>query len=297
MESKTTNKKNLMFIAIGVLLFIAAFIYSYNIYKTEGEKRSVFVEKAPDGKTDYIEIFAYIVTVDPLKGELTVRLDFQPKGMLANEKGALNEDIDMYVNSLTGKQEHNFKKGKVINPIDVTLNLYDGLVTDYPNDKHKADLIVVTTTPQKPVKNEFGETEISESAIDNTINFSGSVTGYKIDAELEKENPDNTTELYIDVERAGSIKFFAVLVMIIMWVLITMLFLLIFDILVRGRKIEIAMFTFASAMLFAFPAFRNMMPLAPPIGAYPDYVAFFWAEGMAATTLVVLISTWFSRKN
>ena len=28
-----------------------------------------------------------------------------------------------------------------------------------------------------------------EIAIDNTINFSGSVTGYKIDAELEKNNP------------------------------------------------------------------------------------------------------------
>jgi hypothetical protein len=49
-------------------------------------------------------------------------------------------------------------------------------------------------------------------------------------------------------------------------------------------------------MLFAFPAFRNMMPLSPPIGAFPDYIAFFWAEGMAALTLVLLILTWFSRK-
>lgn len=297
MESKTTNKKNLIYIVIGMVLFAVAFIYSYNVYKYEGESRSVFVEKIQDGKTNYIEIMAYIVTIDPLKGELTVRMNFQPKGSIANENGVLNEEIDLYVNSLTGRQDYNFKKGKIINPIDVTLNLYDGLVTDYPFDSHKADLFVVTTSRNGQVKNEFGETESVEVSIDNTINFSGSVTGYKIDAELEKENPDNTTELYIDVERAGSIKFFAILVMIIMWVLIVMLFLLIFDILVRGRKIEIAMFTFASAMLFAFPAFRNMMPLAPPIGAYPDYIAFFWAEGMAAITLVVLISTWFSRKS
>ena len=39
-----------------------------------------------------------------------------------------------------------------------------------------------------------------------------------------------------------------------------------------------------------------MMPLSPPIGAFPDYLAFFWAEGMAAVTLVILISTWFKRK-
>lgn len=296
MEAETTNKKNLIFLIIGLLLFFVAFIYSYNIYKTEGEKRSVFVEKTPDGKTDFIEILAYIVSIDPIKGDMTVRLDFEPKGALANEKGMLNEEVNLYVNSLTGKQDYSFTKGKMINPIDVTLNLYDGLVTDYPFDKHKADLIVVTTSKQKHNNTEVNTEEDYDVSIDNIVNFSGSVTGYKIDAELEKSSPDNTTELYIDIARAGSAKFFSVLVMIIMWVLISMLFLLIFDILVRGRKIEIAMFTFASAMLFAFPAFRNMMPLSPPIGAFPDYVAFFWAEGMAALTLVVLILTWFKRQ-
>lgn len=296
MEEKTFNKKNLIFIAVGVIILLVAFIYSFNIYKSEGEKRSVFVEKAPDGKTDYIEIMAYIVSIDPIKGDMTVRLDFQPQGSLANDKGVLNEEIDMFVNSLTGKQEHTFPKGKTINALDVTLNLYDGLVTDYPFDIHKADLTIVTTSKQKHIKTENNSEGDEEIGIDNIVNFSGSVTGYKIDAELDKSTPDNMTELNIDIERAGSAKFFSVLVMIIMWVLILMLFLLMFDILVRGRKIEIAMFTFASAMLFAFPAFRNMMPLSPPIGAFPDYIAFFWAEGMAAVTLVVLISTWFSRK-
>ena len=296
MEEKTINKKNLILIISGIVIFFAAFIYSYNVYKSEGEKRSVFVEKTPEGRTDFLEIIAYIVSIDPIKGDMTVRLDFQPKGALANEKGVLNEEVDLFVNSLTGKQEHTFTKGKTINPIDVTLNLYDGLVTDYPFDKHKADLFVVTTSKQKHDKSEVSNEDEEDISIDNTVNFSGSVTGYKIDAELEKNSPDNTTELYIYIERAASAKFFSTLVMIIMWILILMLFLLVFDILVRGRKIEIAMFTFASAMLFAFPAFRNMMPLSPPIGAFPDYIAFFWAEGMAALTLVLLILTWFSRK-
>jgi Domain of unknown function (DUF4436) len=296
MEEKTINKKNVVFIVVGILLFFVAFIYSFNIYKSESEKRSVFVEKAPEGKSDFIEIMAYIVSIDPIKGDMTVRLDFQPKGSLANEKGVLNEEVDLFVNSLTGKQEHTFLKGKTINALDVTLNLYDGLVTDYPFDKHKADLTVVTTSKQKHNKTEINSEGDEEIGVDNIVNFSGSVTGYKIDAELEKNTPDNTTELNIDIQRAGSAKFFSVLVMIIMWILILMLFLLVFDILVRGRKIEIAMFTFASAMLFAFPAFRNMMPLSPPIGAFPDYLAFFWAEGMAAVTLVILISTWFKRK-
>ena len=49
METKTTNRKNLIFIAIGIVLFAIAFIYSYNVFKAEGESRSVFVEKIQDG--------------------------------------------------------------------------------------------------------------------------------------------------------------------------------------------------------------------------------------------------------
>ena len=80
MEERTTNKKNLIFIVIGIVLFFAAFIYSYNIYKTEGEKRSVFVEKIPEGKTDYIDIMGYIVTIDPLKGETYGQTGLSAKG-------------------------------------------------------------------------------------------------------------------------------------------------------------------------------------------------------------------------
>jgi hypothetical protein len=69
-----------------------------------------------------------------------------------------------------------------------------------------------------------------------------------------------------------------------------------YSVVLKGRKIEIAMFTFSSAMLFAFPAFRNMMPFAPPIGAFPDYVVFFLAEAVAALTLAGLILTWIIRK-
>jgi len=296
MEENKLNKRNLVFAVIGLVFFIIAFIWVFKIYLSESENRSVFVEAAPQNKTDYIEILAYIVTVDPIKGDMTVRLDFQPKGGLANDKGFLNEDIELYVNSSTGKQDYSFSKGKLMNPMDITLSFYNGLVTDYPFDSHKADLFVMTNAKPQKSKTENIAAEETEIPIENAVNFSGSVTGYKIDAALDEENGGNITSLNIEINRAGSTKFFAMFVIIVMWVLTLMLCLLLFNILVLGRKIEIAMFTFASAMIFAFPAFRNMMPLAPPIGAFPDFIAFFWAEGFAALTLVILISTWLVRK-
>ena len=295
METKETKEKKsgLIYILIAlIIVFIIAFVYVYNIYNKEGEKRSVFIE-TPSGKADHIQIFASLVSIDPVKGEMSVRLNFEPKGALADEKGYLKEEVNLFINCATGKQEFNFAKSKMINPIDVILNLYDGLVTDYPLDKHKSELVIETTTK---VKKDNASQETDIEGIDNTLNFSGSVAGYKISAEQDPDSKDFNTILNFQIERAESVRFFSFFVIVTMWLLIILLMALLFNIIVRKRKIEINMFTFSSAMIFAFPAFRNMMPYAPPIGAFPDYIAFFWAEAAAALTLSGLIITWILRK-
>ena len=292
MADTNKNLKNSVFIIIAIVVFIVAFIFVYNGYQKEGEKRSVFIE-TPTNNPDHIDIFAYIVSIDPIKGDMVVRMSFEPMGALANDRGFLNEEVELFINSVTGKQQYIFEKNKIINPIEVTLNLFDGLVSDYPLDKHKAELFIATSTK---IKMNGNPQETEDIALDNVLNFSGSVSGYKITAALDEESSESYTILNIDIARAGSVTFFSFFVIVVMWILIIMLMALIYTILVNGRKIEIAMFTFSSAMIFAFPAFRNIMPLAPPIGAFPDYIAFFWAEAAAAITLIVLILTWIIRK-
>ena len=52
------------------------------------------------------------------------------------------------------------------------------------------------------------------------------------------------------------------------------------------------MFSFLGALLFAFPAVRNAVPGSPPIGSFNDYLAFFWAEGLVAASLIAILFTW-----
>lgn len=292
MEENKTGKMNFIFPALAVIVFLVAFFIVFGIYRKEGEKRSVYVETSA-ANPDHIEIFANIVSIDAVKGEMTVRMNFEPKGSLANEKGLLNEDIDFFVNNSAGKQEHNFAKHKIMNPIDVTLSLFGGNVTDYPLDTHVSELFLYTETGQKKTDS---LNEAEEKAIENVINFSGSVTGFNIHAEPDKTASGNYTILDIGIERSDSVRLFSFFVIGTMWILIIVLFAILYNVIIRHRKIEINMFTFSSSMLFAFPAFRNMMPFAPAIGAFPDYIAFFWAEAAAAMTLVTLIITWISRK-
>jgi hypothetical protein len=270
-----------------------------NSYKNESEKRSVFIENESKNP-DHIAVSANIVSIDPIKGEMSVRFSFDPTGKLEKD-GALSNDINLYVNSATGKQEYNFSKGKLMSPIDATFSLYNGLVTDYPFDKHESEMVLLTTAMEKAGGDsasapKAGEKEkMEEVPVESVVNFEGSVTGYKIEAEQNPESSESYTILNIKIGRASSIKFFSVFVMVAMWALSLMVILLVLSVLLRARKVELAMFAFCSAMLFALPALRNIQPLVPPIGAYPDYIAFFWAESIAAMALITLVITWLVR--
>jgi hypothetical protein len=299
MKENKSGRKNLIYIIIGLVIFALLFIFVYRQFKSESEKRSVYIETNNEGKEDYIEINATMMSIDPVKGEMTVRLDYDTKGGLSNAAGLPKEDYMLYVNNASGKQEHNFRKNRIMNPVEISLNLFDGQVTEYPFDNHKAEFIIYTGKTKNTISNETMQSGMEYDSlvpVENILHFTGNITGYQIDAELDPGNNGAFSVLNIHIGRASSVIFFAGFVMIVMWVLIIMLILLIYSVVIHRRKIEITMFTFASAMLFAFPAFRNMMPFAPPVGALPDFIAFFWAEAAAALTLVILISAWIIRR-
>jgi hypothetical protein len=83
--------------------------------------------------------------------------------------------------------------------------------------------------------------------------------------------------------------------MTMMWGLTIAVIFLTLSVVLRGRKVELGMFSFAAALLFAFAAVRNAQPGTPPIGTYGDFISFFWAEVILALCLVTLVFTWLIR--
>jgi len=49
-------------------------------------------------------------------------------------------------------------------------------------------------------------------------------------------------------------------------------------------------------MLFAMTAFRNALPGAPPMGAFSDYLAFFWGYAVAIVAVGVITTVWLWRR-
>jgi len=289
MEETTKSKKPLIVGLVLLLIFAGAYIFVLTKYKSEGENRAAFLE-ADTKKTgeNRIDVSGRIVTADVLKGDVMVRLEFVPKGsFLAADGVTLARDLELYVATATGKNVHEFKKGKRMSPIEAVVEIYEGEPMDYPFDAHTAELSFFF----EPAAAKGGEAGGNES-IPAAVELRGSVAGLRIDTEYAKENAPDHPVVEINIQRATTAVFFSVFIMIAMWALAIGVICLVFRVFAGHRKIEISMFSFLGALLFAFPALRNSQPGTPPIGTLSDFLAFFWAEVIIALSLLSVVLRW-----
>lgn len=326
--SKKLSGKNIAIAAALAALFVVAFFLVLRAYRQEGERRAAVISESGERDPNHVEVFVKLVAVDPIKGDASARLDFVPHGDLTPDGGStLARDLKLLVNSATGKQEHVFEKGKRMNPVDVTVNLFDGAVTDYPFDSHKAYLEMYlegvtrekkdagraeaaatpapapTPAPQgeeddddRPqLQHASPEAPADEDSVPIGVDFFGSIPGLKIQAEKTAQTDEDWVGIDMEFERASTVKFFSIFVMAVMWGVTLVVLLMTFSIVMRGRKIEVGMFSFLAALLFAFVALRNAQPGSPPIGSFSDYISFFWAEIIIALCLLTIIAVWVYR--
>lgn len=277
-----------------VLLLIFAGLYAFVLtsYKNESNNRAAeLIGDTAKAGENRIDVSARIVTADPIKGDVVVRLEFTPHGALAaGEGGALARDLELNISSATGKNVHEFKKGKRMSPVEAVVEIYEGEPMDYPFDQHAAELSFFFE-PGAGKGGEAGGTD----AIPVAVEMRGSVAGLRLDTEYAKENTPDHAVIDISIQRASTAIFFSVFIMIAMWALVIGVVLLVYRVFAGHRKIEISMFSFLGALLFAFPALRNSQPGTPPIGTMSDFLAFFWAEVIIALSLLSVVLRWLIR--
>ena len=262
--------------------------------------------------TDYIEVTGKIVSIDTSKGDVSTRLEFTPHGKFANEKdGTLTKDIKFDTPSASGKQEITFDKGKKMSATEVLLSMYDGEVADYPFDSHKVQLIFYfTVKPDKPadkpksaesqpegeVKPAAAEEDDNEVDVPFTLDFEPKMPGYTFTMERGKDSDDTWVDLEIGIQRSTMTTLFVVFIMVLMWGVSLGVVAMIFTVGIKGRKAELGMFSFISALLFAFVTVRNNQPGVPPVGTLSDDASFFWAVAILGLCLIAVLFIWVFRK-
>lgn len=153
METETVVKKKqkVKALVIGLVILVviaAAFVLLLMLFNSEGQSASAEYMPEAASQAGYIEITAKSFSVDPVKGELSTRLQFTPNGTFATPDGSLAKDMNLYVNSANGKTTTTFKKGDVMSPMDVTIDIY-GDVGFYPFDSHEGTLNIYLAAEKK----------------------------------------------------------------------------------------------------------------------------------------------------
>jgi hypothetical protein len=288
---------------IVLVIFSLIYISVLNGYDREIQISSRIYSQKEGTNPNHIAIDVKIVHIDPIEGIVQARLSFTPKGnLLADDQVSVDKTLWLEVNADRGKAEFEFKRGDAMNPVIVTYALYGGNANYYPFDHHNAhmhfDLSTPVITKSMPTEEQIVDDRAplpQYEQIPFTIDFDGSYAGYSLKVEELDEDLIGYADLSVAVSRSPTVITFACFVMLLKWLLAMTAVFIMLSVTVRGRKAEISMFTWMAALLFALPPLRNSMPDIPPIGSLPDFVSFFWAEGLVAISMICIAFTWLKR--
>ena len=292
---QTVNKINLKKIlisicSIAVSLAIILFIYSHNANAQEPYRASPDTAVAAKG---LVEVKMTVIGVDPIKNELETRLQFELKGIYKKGPTYPAQDLLMTVNGANVEDsEITFKEGKPMIVPALKFNLVKGKVNNYPFDSHIAK-VAISIDPLASIGKKFAPFELNPVPLE--FKFNADVPGFDVSYKPMEEN--SSIFIYIDIAATRSIpvKFFALVIIVIMWVLSTMALLLALKVMKSGKLPEVGMLSWTGVMLFAFPAIRNAQPGVPPVGTASDFLSFFWTEIIVVVALVIIGSCWLKR--
>ena len=292
----------LIFVTIGIAIGVIVFL-------RESTQTEIVISDAASKHQDYVEVYVKLLTIDAVKGDATARVEMIPHGNILDEDGMLAQNVKLYVPSANGKTEIDFSKGKMLAPVEIVLSLYGGDSANYPFDYHQTSFYLymekvpadmkaapkstATEEPETTKPETIAEPESLEIPLD--VSFFGSIPGFSITAVKAKESDEMLPIADVSITRSATVVAWSFFIGFMMWGLTIATLMLVLGLVVRKRKIEIAMFSFMAALLFAFYTVRQSQPNIPPIGVFSDFLFFFWAETVVALCLIVSVLTWVFR--
>ena len=239
-----------------------------------------------------------LINFDPSNGELKARLslklpksDTDPEDYSPLRTYQLVDELTIYPSLLEIKSTVPYSG--LDNYMDSTYQVNDaGQQFLYPFDHHQTRLKVFVRRQMSgdSPKPKFEKVPFT---VDSTL---AGFTGYDI-ALLPRENNSPTQlDVEIDIQRTLPTKIFCIFLAVMMLVVAIGYSWMAYKVHRSRIHPDINEMVFGAALLFSFPAIRNIQPFAPPMGVLTDYFGFFLAETIVALTLIIELYFWISRK-
>jgi hypothetical protein len=227
------------------------------------------------GKGAWLDLTVTVQRVDTADQQLVLNVLPTPGGtLLSPEDDTFTQDVSLYTASLR-QTSLRLAKGSTATLQQVTLPLYDGVVTDYPFDRYDAEIAWAASGPDGPLPVVMGVQIVDPFFV--------------IQEQGLHENP-YAFSLSARFSRSRGTFILAWFMMAAMWTLsLTVLGSTVLLVRKRGGVVWPAL-GWMAATLFALVGLRNAAPGSPPIGSLIDYVAFFWSEAVIAGSVACVVA-------
>jgi hypothetical protein len=99
-----TSQRRIIEVVVGLVvlsIFGVLFYFALGTYQSEAHNNTALATMQSPTSGNFVEIDARVLSLDPVKVEMSVRLSFTPHGDLV-ENGELTHELALYVNSATG---------------------------------------------------------------------------------------------------------------------------------------------------------------------------------------------------
>ncbi|MDZ4727333.1 MAG: DUF4436 family protein [Leptospira sp.] len=286
------------FLILLLIIIGASYLASVRYFIKDKEDVAIFTDVDVDQvKTSMI--FAEVKSIDLEKREAKVELRIN----LAIEYGYKNRidtpKEDLRLISFSSNEDFVFKARQPIRKTLITLPIV-GSNSDYPFDEYESILSLGFFKNSKYFEEKV-EVE-SKEGIPIVLNMKSPISNYKIEF-YEKTVEDfwldrfnGNPDRIIKVIRTKSSKFYSIFIILGMVALSLLLVFITIRTLLYNRLVQINFLVFIGILLLVLPALRNTQPGIPTLGVLSDYLSFFWVEGLATVTLIILTLKWHFQK-
>jgi hypothetical protein len=273
------SSRRTLFGILGVLLFVAVYVFSIVLYVNNGSGRPHVVVRGPS-ESDATKV---IIDADSMKSDssvLNVNVNVVPAPELLDSTAhTLKDDLSIVVSSAVTSSKHTWQKGTAPDSFRVALAVA-GDVANWPFDQYHSGRIVAEL--------------LSGSAytpVPTTVTLVNRLLGW----EVTVSPADNSSEIgpyRVELHRSASTVLAGVAILCVLLALATLALFVAVETVWDRRKFQPPMTTWYAAMLFAVMPLRNALPEAPPFGSWIDVTIVMWVVVVLAISMALYISCW-----
>jgi hypothetical protein len=233
-----------------------------------------------------------LISVQSLKTvdrKLDVRVSVIPQDTLVDERlDVLNTDISVRIYPWNTSGDLHFKEGEAPSEASTSLDL-NGDSDTWPFDAYSTENISADVMVGTGGERQF---------VPARVEVEGSIDGWSISKEAGPPSPDSTGQgesLQVTLKRAlGPLTFDLGICLVLIALPILSIFTT-FQVVTGRKEFQMTFTTWFTAMLFAVVPLRNILPGAPPPGAWIDQALVLWVIVALVSSMVVYVGYWYRK--